>query len=133
MSLVIVRTLDEVTGSDRDVAGEGWRSRRMLLRRDRMGFSLHDTTVEAGTELNLQYKHHLEACYVIDGEAEVTDLASGERNQLRPGTVYALDMHDRHTIRVRTDLRLVCVFNPALTGGETHDADGSFPPPSMED
>jgi L-ectoine synthase len=130
VSFVIVRTLDEVTGSDRDVAGEGWRSRRMLLRRDEMGFSLHDTTVAAGSELNLQYKHHLEACYVIAGEAEVTDLASGERHQLRPGTVYALDKHDRHTIRVRTDMRLVCVFNPALTGGETHDADGSFPPSS---
>lgn len=128
VSLVIVRTLDEVTGSDRDVAGEGWRSRRMLLRRDEMGFSLHDTTVAAGTELNLQYKHHLEACYCLEGEAELTDLASGERHVIRPGTVYALDEHDRHTIHVRTDLRLVCVFNPALTGGETHDADGSFPP-----
>lgn len=127
---MIVRTLDEVAGSDRDVAGEGWRSRRLLLRRDEMGFSLHDTTVAAGSELNLQYRHHLEACYVIAGEAEVTDLASGERHQLRPGTVYALDQHDRHTVRVHTDLRLVCVFNPALTGGETHDADGSFPPPS---
>ena len=46
--------------------------------------------------------------------------------------MYALDQHDRHTLRVRTDLHLVCVFNPALTGGETHDADGSFPPPSDE-
>ena len=70
---------------------------------------------------------------MIDGEAEVTDLASGERHQLRPGTVYALDQHDRHTVRVRTDLRLVCVFSPALTGGETHDADGSFPAPGVED
>jgi L-ectoine synthase len=26
-------------------------------------------------------------------------------------------------------LRLVCVFNPALTGQETHDADGSYPLP----
>jgi hypothetical protein len=25
-------------------------------------------------------------------------------------------------------LRLVCVFNPALTGGEIHDADGSYLP-----
>jgi L-ectoine synthase len=127
---VIVRTLDDVAGSDRDVAGEGWRSRRFLLRRDGLGFSFHDTTVEAGSELNLGYKHHLEACYCLEGEAELTDLASGERHAIGPGTMYALDQHDRHTLRVRTDLRLVCVFNPALTGGETHDADGSFPPPS---
>lgn len=127
---MIIRTLDEVEGSDRDVAGEGWRSRRMLLRRDGLGFSLHDTTVAAGTELNLQYKHHLEACYIIAGEAEITDLASGQLHALGPGSMYALDQHDRHSLRVRTDLRLVCVFNPALTGRETHDADGSFPPPT---
>ena len=125
---MIIRTLDQVAGSDRDVAGEGWRSRRMLLRRDGLGFSLHDTTVAAGSELTLQYRHHHEACYCLEGEAEITDLASGERHAVGPGTVYALDQHDRHTLRVRTDLRLVCVFNPALTGRETHDADGSFPP-----
>ena len=33
-------------------------------------------------------------------------------------------------IRPFSDLRLVCVFNPAPTGRETHDADGSFPPPT---
>lgn len=127
---MIVRTLDDVVGSDRDVEGDGWRSRRLLLRRDQLGFSLHDTTVAAGTELNLQYKHHLEACYCLEGEAELVDLASGERHRIAPGTMYALDEHDRHTITVRQDLRLVCVFNPALTGAEVHDADGSFPPPT---
>jgi L-ectoine synthase len=125
---VIVRSLEDVVGSDRDVEGEGWRSRRLLLRRDQLGFSLHDTTVAAGTELKLQYKHHLEACYIIAGRAELTDLATGEQHALGPGSLYALDQHDRHTLRVRSDLRLVCVFNPALAGSETHDADGSFPP-----
>ena len=127
---MIVRTLDEVVGSDSDVGGDGWRSRRLLLRRDELGFSFHDTTVAAGSELNLQYRHHLEACYCLEGEAELTDLASGERHAIRPGTIYALDQHDRHTLQVKTDLHLVCVFNPALTGTETHDAEGSFPPPS---
>jgi L-ectoine synthase len=59
---MIVRTLEEVAGTERDVAGEGWRSRRLLLRRDQLGFSLHDTTVEAGSVLHLQYKHHLCKC-----------------------------------------------------------------------
>lgn len=127
---MIVRTLEDVVGSERDVEGEGWRSRRLLLRRDGMGFSLHDTTVAAGTELNLHYKHHLEACYCLEGEAELVDLASGARHQIAPGTMYALDEHDRHTLTVQQDLRLVCVFNPALTGAEVHDADGSFPPPT---
>jgi L-ectoine synthase len=125
---MIVRSLDEVIGSDRDVAGDGWRSRRLLLRRDGLGFSLHDTTVAAGSEMELQYRHHLEACYCLEGEAEITDLASGARHRIEPGTVYALEQHDRHHLQVRSDLRLVCVFNPALTGAETHDETGSFPP-----
>jgi len=70
---VIVRTLDEVVGSDRDIGGDGWRSRRLLLRRDELGFSFHDTTVAAGSELNLQYRHHLEACYCLEGEAELIE------------------------------------------------------------
>ncbi|MGZ8562562.1 MAG: ectoine synthase [Candidatus Limnocylindria bacterium] len=127
---MIVRSLGDVVGTDRDVEGEGWQSRRLLLRRDGLGFSLHDTTVAAGSELNLQYRHHLEACYLLAGDAELTDLTTGERHLLGPGSMYALDQHDRHSLRVRKDLHLVCVFNPALTGGETHDADGSFPPPS---
>ena len=125
---MIVRSTAEVVDTDRDVAGEGWHSRRLLLRRDGMGFSLHDTTVEAGSELHLRYRHHLEACYCLEGEAEVTDLATGQVHRIGPGTVYALDAHDRHVISVQRDLRLVCVFNPALSGAETHDAEGSFPP-----
>ncbi len=125
--LVIVRSVDEVVGTDRDVAGEGWRSRRLLLKRDGMGFSLHDTTVEAGAELEMEYRNHLEACYCLEGEAEIEDLATGQRHSIGPGVAYALDAHDRHVIRVSRDLRLVCVFNPPLAGAETHDASGAFP------
>jgi L-ectoine synthase len=92
-----------------------------------MGFSLSETRVEAGVELHLRYRHHLEACYCLEGEAEIEDLASAERHAIVPGTAYALDQHDQHVLRVRTPLRLVCVFNPPLSGGETHDADGSYP------
>lgn len=126
---MIIRSLDEVLGTDRDVVGDGWRSRRLMLRRDGLGFSLHDTSVAAGADMELQYRHHLEACYCLEGEAEITDLASGAAHTIGPGTVYALDQHDRHRLRVSRDLHLVCVFNPALTGAETHDETGSFPPP----
>ena len=45
----------------------------------------------------------------------------------RGASAYAPE-HDRHTIRVLSPLRLVCVFAPALSGRETHDADGSYLP-----
>ena len=84
---MIIRTLDEVIGTERDVAGEGWRSRRLLLKRDAMGFSLHDTVVEAGWEKEMEYANHLEACYCIEGEGEVEDLSTGERHAIVPGTI----------------------------------------------
>lgn len=126
---MIVRTLDEILDGPRHVRGEGWQSRRILLRSDGMGFSLHDTVVAEGTEQRLEYKHHLEANYCISGEGEVVDLRTGITYPLRPGTLYALDKNDAHIIRAtRGDLRVVCVFNPPLTGDETHRADGSYAP-----
>ncbi|HEX3219831.1 MAG TPA: ectoine synthase [Candidatus Limnocylindria bacterium] len=124
---MIIRSLDDVIGTERDVAGDGWRSRRILRRDDGMGFSLHDTIVEAGAELEMEYRHHLEACYCLEGEAEIEELTTGERHAIGPGVLYALNEHDRHVIRVTETLRLVCVFNPPLAGAETHDATGAFP------
>jgi L-ectoine synthase len=126
---MIVRSLSDVAGTERDVTGAGWRSRRLLLRDDGMGFSLHDTVVEAGAELHMEYRNHLEGCYLIEGEAEIEDLATGERHRMGPGTVYALDQHDRHVLRVLSDLRLVCVFNPPLAGTERHVNGGYEPSP----
>jgi L-ectoine synthase len=125
---VIVRQLDDVVGSEFDVAGPDWRSIRLLTRADGCGFSLHDTTVVAGAELTLWYKHHIEACLCIEGRGSVKDLSSGAVLSIRPGTMYALDAHDRHSVRAETDMRLICVFNPALAGTEKHDADGSYLP-----
>jgi L-ectoine synthase len=126
---VIVRSLDEVVGTERDVAGEGWRSRRILLRDDGMGFSLHDTVVEAGAELEMEYRHHLEASYIVQGRAVITDRATGEQHRLGPGSLYALNAHDPHRLSVEEELHLVCVFNPALAGTERHVGGGYEPTP----
>lgn len=125
---MLVRTLDEITGTDNDVRGDGWRARRHFVRADGLGFSLSETTVEAGREMNLWYKHHEEVCFVVEGAAEITERDTGAVHRIGPGDAYA-PRHDRHTIRVLEPLRLVCVFAPALTGNETHDADGSYLPP----
>ena len=126
---MIVRSLGEVVGTDREATGDGWSSRRLLLQRDGMGFSLHHTVVKRGADLELEYRHHLEACYIMEGEAEITDLATGATHRLSPGTVYALEQHDRHRIQVRSELRVVCVFNPALAGTERHVGGGYEPTP----
>jgi L-ectoine synthase len=124
---MIVRRLAEIEGSPRDVSGPTWTSRRLLLRSDGMGFSLHDTVIHAGTTTEMEYRNHLEAVYCIAGRGSVT-VIGGETFPIEQGTVYALDKHDRHVLVADEALRLVCVFCPPLTGQETHDADGSYPP-----
>jgi L-ectoine synthase len=125
---VIVKTLNELIGTDRDVRGPVWASRRFLLAEDGVGFTLTETTVEAGAEQVLWYKHHVEANYIVEGEGEVENLGTGEVFALKPGTIYVLDQHERHRLKSSTRMRLVCVFTPALTGRETHDADGAYAP-----
>jgi len=124
---MIVRKLTDIIGTDRDVDDGNWVSRRLLLRKDGMGFSMHETILRAGTETYMWYKHHLEAVYCIDGEGEVEDLATGTIHRLEPGTLYALDEHDKHIVRAKTDIRTICVFYPPLSGREVHDEEGVYP------
>jgi len=128
---MIVRRLEEIRGSQREVRPDSgnWTSHRLLLRDDDMGFSLHDTTIHAGTETYIWYRNHLEAVYCVAGEGEIEDLESGETHQIRDGTLYALNGHERHYLRARKAMRMICVFNPALTGGEVHDREGTYPLP----
>ncbi len=123
---MIVENLSELIDSDRDIRGDGWASRRFLTANDNCGFTLTETTVDAGSELTLWYKHHIEANYVIAGEGEVEDLDTGKVYSLSPGTVYTLNGNERHCLRAHSTLKLVCVFNPALTGAEVHDEDGAY-------
>jgi L-ectoine synthase len=126
---MIVRRLHEVIDTERDIAAENgnWVSRRLLLRHEEMGFSFHDTTIFAGTETYIHYKNHLEAVYCVAGEGEIEDLETGEIHPISDGTMYALNGHERHYLRASKDLRMICVFNPALTGTEVHDREGAYP------
>jgi L-ectoine synthase len=124
---MIVRRLDEIAGTDREVSDTNWSSRRLLLKKDGMGFSFHDTTLHPGSETPMWYRNHVEAVYCIQGEGEVVDLDTGTSHPIRPGTMYALDQNDKHILKAFTELRMICVFNPPLAGPETHDADGAYP------
>jgi L-ectoine synthase len=124
---VIVRTLADTVGSDSHVFAPTWNSRRLLLAADGMGFSLHDTIIDAGTATRMWYRNHLEAVYCIEGEGTLEEVETGQVHRISPGTVYALDRHDRHVLRATTQLRMICVFNPPCTGQEVHDENGTYP------
>ncbi|MBV6699351.1 ectoine synthase [Kitasatospora aureofaciens] len=118
---MLIRKLEDV----KTVEWGNGLSRRFLVEKDGMGYSVTDTVVSAGTKSLLEYKRHLEACYCISGKGEVVDMA-GNSHVIEPGTLYALDEHDAHWLIAwpEEDLRLVCVFTPALTGDEVHSLDG---------
>jgi len=124
---MIVRKLNELSGADREVKAVTWTSRRLLLAGDGMGFSLHDTLIHPGTTTEIHYQHHLEAVYCIEGKGRVEVVGTGEVYDIEAGTVYALDGHEKHLLIADTQMRMVCVFNPALVGPETHDENGVYP------
>ena len=124
---MIVRSLEEVLGTEREVKGPTWTSRRLVLAREKAGFSVNDTVVNAGAEITMWYANHVEAVYVIEGRGELVDDETGEKHRLEPGVLYLVDAHQRHTLRAHTRFRAVCVFDPPLTGREVHDEDGAFP------
>lgn len=123
---MIVKQLNDITGTSHDIDTPTWNSRRLLLKKDGMGFSMHDTVIKEGTETLIWYRNHVEAVYCIEGEGEI-EVIGGETYAITPGMLYALDGHEKHLLRARSQLRMVCVFNPPLTGAEVHDQDGVYP------
>ncbi len=123
---MIVRTLREAESGERRVVSEGWESARLLLKNDGMGFSFHITTIYAGANLTMHYQNHLESVYCISGEGEIEDLASGQIHPIAAGTVYALDQHDKHILRAKSEMKMACVFNPPLNGKEVHNEQGAY-------
>lgn len=119
---MFVRSLSEVEGTDKFVDWGNGTSHRLLTAQDKMGFTVCHTIVRAGTQSELHYRNHLEACYCIDGYGEIEDM-KGNVFPIRKGDIYVLDNHDRHFLRggKTSDLTLVSVFNPPLEGTEAHN------------
>lgn len=128
---MIVRTTAEITGTERDVSAKDWRSKRIVLAGDDVGFSFHETTINSGSVSEFHYQHHVEAVWVVEGTGTLTNHETGEDHPLGPGTMYLLDGHERHRVTCDTQLRMLCVFNPPVTGQEVHDESGAYPPPAV--
>jgi L-ectoine synthase len=125
---MIVKHLREIVGTNHDVATDNWSSRRLLLKKDGVGFSLNDTIIRKGTETMIWYKNHVEAVYCIEGQGEIELADSGKVYKITPGMLYVLDGHEKHLLRAtESDMRMLCVFDPPLTGREVHDKEGAYP------
>jgi L-ectoine synthase len=125
---MIVRDMETAAREGRMIKDPdgNWDSTRLLLKDDNMGFSFHITTIYAGADFRMHYQNHLESVYCMSGEGEVETLADGKVHQIKPGTIYILDKHDKHILRARKEMKMACVFNPPLHGTEVHNAEGAY-------
>jgi L-ectoine synthase len=123
-----VTTIKQIENTERDVAFEQGRSLRAVLKSDGMGFSVHKTLIRKGTVGNWHYKHHLETCYCISGSGVLTNCATKEKHNITPDTIYSLDQNDDHIFEAMTDVVLISIFNPPVSGSEIHDSEGSYSP-----
>ncbi len=126
---MIVRTLDEITDTERDVESENknWRSKRIVLAKDGVGFSVHETVLQPGSINDFWYANHIEAVFITEGEGEIYDKDNDVTYQLAPGSIYVLSGNEKHQLRPKTQIKCVCVFNPPVTGREVHDENGVYP------
>ena len=129
---MFVRNIDDITSDDKVLTYKtevaNLRSVRLLTKDDQCGFSISDVRVQGEWSVDLHYKNHVEVNYVVSGKGKVMDLSSGEGWELGPGSLYVVGPKDRHQMTTEGDTHLVSIFNPAVTGSEKHDADGSYPP-----
>ena len=104
----------------------GFVSDRYLLEKDNMGFGLCKTMIPRNEAQHWHYTNHLEACFCVSGMGILTNLETGDEFEIAPDVCYVLDNHDDHEFRAITDVVLISVFNPPLTGKEVHREDGSY-------
>ena len=102
-------------------------SKRIILKRDGMGFGLTRTTIqpEAGKVFQ-HYKNHQEACYCERGLAIITCAKTGIEQWVRQGDTYILAHNEPHYFQAMEETVLICAWNPPLVGTEIHRADGSY-------
>ena len=118
---MLIRRLAQVDGTERDVRGESWRSRRLLVAEDGTPYSFHITVLDSGARLSFEYARHRETVYCIEGKGTISDLATGETVSLEPGGLYSAGIGDPHEIVALSEMTLACVFTPPLEGTEEAD------------
>ncbi len=119
---MIYRTVSDLIGTPREASGEGWRSRRFLLADDGLPFSVHETTVAAGSELRFNYTRNSESVYCISGKASVELVSEGRVMDVLPGTFYSVGVGEEHVLRIEEETKFLCIFEPPLEGQEAAES-----------
>ena len=129
---MFVRKVADVIGGDKEMkitdGARVIRSARILTRQDGCGFSISDVLIKGGCSVDLHYKNHVEVNFIAGGQVTVQDLTHNKSWALTPGMLYVVGPKDHHRLSTEGDAHIVSIFNPAITGTERHDPDGSYEP-----
>lgn len=119
----VERTLADIEGTERDVYWGAGYSKRLLVKRDGLGFAFCVTVGHAGKDSPLQYRNHLESCYYISGTGEYVwdDGRHPIETQDGEGTAFIMNLHDAHRMVVQDESVCLSIFTPAIEGAEAHD------------
>ena len=117
---VLMKSLGEVVGSDRNVPFQGGYSRRFLASPDGYNISFHNTLVYASFNAHLHYPNNIEANYFIKGQGEYV-WKNGQQQfdfEKHHGTMLLVE-HDAHEVKTgASDSIAICLFFPPLKGTE---------------
>lgn len=119
----VERALAEIEGTERDVFWGAGYSKRLLVKRDGLGFAFCVTIGHADKDSPLEYRNHLESCYYIEGAGEYV-WRDGRREietEDGEGTVFVMNRHDAHRMVIRDESVCLSIFTPAIEGTEAHD------------
>ncbi len=133
-NLRVMRSVQEISGTERDNDFKHGHSRRLLLRSDGFLVGFNITTINPGASFNLLYSNHLEFVYFYAG-GQPTYIFHDENVEVKAkadadnGTVLCLNKHDKHTVDTTNmggteDAECICIFYPALVGKEGHSFSG---------
>lgn len=119
----VVRSLHEIVGTERDVFWGNGQSRRLLIRKDGLGFALCITFGNANTDSPLQYRNHFESCYYVSGSGEY--VWDTNRHPIDTGegtsTVFIMNRNDAHRMVVKDESICLSIFSPPIEGHESHN------------
>ena len=129
-SLRVMRSVQEITGTERDIDFKHGRSRRLLLRSDGFSVGFCTTIIHPETLSKMQYVNHLELVYYYTG-GKLTYIFHDENVEVKSkadadnGTAICLDKHDKHTadttkMTCAEDAECISIFYPPLVGQEAH-------------
>ena len=121
---MLVRTLEDVTGTRGEEHGCKWHNMRLLHPEDGAGLVFADCILEEGYETAEGPQHHTQVCYCLEGEGYLEELEAGLVHKIKPGTLFALDAQGGHRLRADTRMRMIRTFAPAHPNTETQGTGG---------